>query len=88
MNREDQAKELSEARAALRAAIGKAASALVGLLDAKDERVRLRACEAVLSRAGIVPATAVDQDLALRQVGGVPPRPPTRTEQLLASLEE
>jgi HEAT repeat protein len=43
-----------EARVILRQAIPKAAEVLVKLLDAKDEKLRLRASEAVLALAGIV----------------------------------
>lgn len=44
----------TEAREILRQAIPKAAKVLIKLLDATDEKLRLRASEAVLTLAGIV----------------------------------
>jgi hypothetical protein len=45
------------------------------LLDAEDERVRLRAAEAILDRAGITKAKASSTTVAKRDVGGEDNRP-------------
>lgn len=72
---------LAKARAALREAIPKAAEALVALLDSKDERLKMRAAEAILNRAGIVEASACAPADAEYEVGGQP-------DQLRDALKE
>lgn len=78
---------LDEARRALREAIPRAAQALVALLDAKDERVRLRAAEALLTRAGIAPAGRIQAWQARQTVGDdKPPEPIEDDEDPLMEL--
>ena len=59
-----------EARDELQAAIPKAAQTLSELLDAEDERVQIRAAEAILDRAGLSKAKAVSSRKAQREIGG------------------
>ena len=54
-------KPVAEAREALRRAIPHAAEILVALLNAKDERLRLRAADSILARAGLVPSSPTDR---------------------------
>ena len=44
---------VEDARDELQSAVPEAAETLRGLLDAEDERVQIRAAEAILDRAGI-----------------------------------
>lgn len=61
---------VANARDELQEAIPKAAETLTDLLDAEDERVRIRAAEAILDRAGVVKAKRVTSTAAARNVGG------------------
>ena len=65
-------------------AIPEAAAALVGLLKDADPRVRLRAAEAILNRAGITEAAACLVGRAERTVGG---QAPTESDRMLARLQ-
>lgn len=67
---EDSSKFLDTARTELRDAVPEAAETMRELLDAEDERVRLRAAEAILDRAGITKAKASTITVAKRDVGG------------------
>ncbi len=78
---------LEQAREALGAAIPRAASALVALLDAEDERIRLRSAEAILARGGITPAGVAEVYDAAREIGGgVTPEPDTERPEPHAPL--
>lgn len=59
-----------EARDELQEAIPKAAATLTDLLDADDERVQIRAAEAILDRAGLTKAKRVTATSAAKDVGG------------------
>ena len=61
---------LDTARTELRDAVPEAAETMRDLLDAEDERVQLRAAEAILDRAGITKAKASTITVAQRDVGG------------------
>lgn len=61
---------VEDARDELQEAIPKAAETLTDLLDAEDDRVRIRAAEAILDRAGLSKAKAVSHNSAKRDVGG------------------
>lgn len=61
---------VEDARDELQAAVPKAAATLRNLLDAEDERVQIRAAEAILDRAGLSKAKAVSDTTAKREVGG------------------
>jgi len=61
---------LDAVRTELRNAVPEAAETMRDLLDAEDERVRLRAAEAILDRAGITKAKASTVTVAKRDVGG------------------
>lgn len=58
------------ARDELQAAVPEAAETLRGMLDADDERIQLRAAEAILDRAGLSKAKATTTTAAKKQVGG------------------
>jgi hypothetical protein len=58
------------ARDELQSAVPEAARTLRTLLEADDERVRLRAAEAILDRAGLTKAQAYGLKQAQVQVGG------------------
>lgn len=58
------------ARGELQEAVPEAAETLRGLLDAEDERVRIRAAEAILDRAGVTKAKRNSTTAAGREVGG------------------
>jgi hypothetical protein len=62
---------LDAARDEIRAAVPEAARTVRSLLDADDERVRLKAAEAVLDRAGLVKASARSDRSARKKVGQV-----------------
>lgn len=66
----DDAVPVESARDELQAAVPEAAATLAELLDAEDERVQIRAAEAILDRAGLSKAKAVSQTTAKREVGG------------------
>lgn len=61
---------VEDARDELQAAVPEAAETLRSLLDAEDERVRIRAAEAILDRAGVTKASRVSSSTAARDVGG------------------
>lgn len=61
---------VESARAELQKAVPKAASTLMELLDAEDERIQIRAAEAILDRAGVTKAKRVTSTAAERDVGG------------------
>jgi len=59
-----------EARAELQESVPKAAQTLTDLLEAEDERVQMRAAEAILDRAGITKASKITATSAEKDVGG------------------
>jgi len=59
-----------KARDELQEAVPKAAATLTDLLEADDERVQIRAAEAILDRAGLSKAKAISYRTAQREVGG------------------
>jgi len=61
---------VEDARDELQDAVPKAAATLGDLLDADDERVQIRAAEAVLDRAGLTKAKKVSSHKAKDGVGG------------------
>jgi hypothetical protein len=61
---------VEDARDELQLAVPEAADTLRDLLDAEDERVQLRAAEAVLDRAGLTKADGWSNLKAQVQVGG------------------
>lgn len=61
---------IDAARAELQTAVPEAAAALRNLLDAEDERVQIRAAEAILDRAGVTKAQKTSTHAATRDVGG------------------
>lgn len=62
---------IEDARDELQAAVPKAAETLSDLLDAEDERVQIRAAEAILDRAGLTKAKMQSSATkAQTQVGG------------------
>lgn len=60
------------ARVELQEAVPEAAEVLRELLEAEDERVRIRAAESILDRAGVTKAKQVSTTAAERDVGGKP----------------
>lgn len=58
------------ARDELQAAVPKAAEKLTQLLEADDERIQIRAAEAILDRAGLSKAKAVSSRTAQKEIGG------------------
>ena len=64
---------VEDARDKLQAAVPEAAETLRELLDADDERVQIRAAEAILDRAGITKGKRVSATSAAKDVGGEPP---------------
>jgi hypothetical protein len=54
----------------LQAAVPDAAATLRDLLDAEDERVQIRAAEAILDRAGLTKGRSTSATSAKREVGG------------------
>jgi hypothetical protein len=58
------------ARDELQDAVPKAAATLTDLLDADDERVQIRAAEAILDRAGLTKADKYSTTKAQLQIGG------------------
>jgi predicted carbohydrate-binding protein with CBM5 and CBM33 domain len=61
---------IEDARDELQDAIPKAAETLSDLLDAEDERVQIRAAEAILDRAGLTKAKTWSTKTAQVQGGG------------------
>ena len=61
---------VEDARDELRDAVPRAAATLTDLLDAEDERIRLRAAETILDRAGLSKSKQVSAHSAKRDVGG------------------
>jgi hypothetical protein len=61
---------VEDARDELQASIPKAAETLTDLLDAEDERVQIRAAEAILDRAGLTKADKYGTVDAQIQIGG------------------
>lgn len=61
---------VEDARDELQEAVPKAAETLRDLLDAEDERVQIRAAEAVLDRAGLTKADKYSYTKAQVQIGG------------------
>jgi hypothetical protein len=61
---------VESARDELQKAIPKAAGTLIDLLEAEDERIQIRAAEAILDRAGVTKAKRVTSTAAERDVGG------------------
>lgn len=68
---------MEQARECVRAAIPRAAAVLTKLLHSEDDRIRLRAAEAILNRSGITEAGAAAVNNAEEYVGGgtTPPEP-------------
>lgn len=58
------------ARDELQAAVPKAAEKLTQLLEADDERIQIRAAEAILDRAGLSKAKAISSRTAQKEIGG------------------
>jgi hypothetical protein len=61
---------VEDARDELQSAVPEAAATLRDLLDAEDERVQIRAAEAILDRAGVTKADKVSAMSAKQDVGG------------------
>lgn len=61
---------VEDARDELQEAVPKAAETLRDLLDAEDERVQIRAAEAVLDRAGLTKAESYGRTQAQVEIGG------------------
>lgn len=61
---------VEDARDELQEAVPKAAETLRDLLDAEDERVQIRAAEAVLDRAGLTKAESYATTQAQVEIGG------------------
>ena len=66
----DASPPVDDARDELQEAVPKAAKKLTELLDAEDERIQIRAAEAILDRAGVVKAKRVTSTSASKKVGG------------------
>lgn len=61
---------VQRARGELNDAVPEAAETLRELLDADDERIQIRAAEAILDRAGVTKAKRITSHQAERDVGG------------------
>ena len=61
---------VEDARDELQDAVPEAAATLADLLDAEDERVQIRAAEAILDRAGLTKAETWSTTKAQVQIGG------------------
>jgi hypothetical protein len=61
---------IDDARAELQRAVPEAAETIRELLDAEDERIQLRAAEAILDRAGLSKAKAARTGTAQQEIGG------------------
>jgi hypothetical protein len=66
----DDAPPVDDARDELQAAVPDAAATLRSLLDAEDERVQIRAAEAILDRAGVTKAKRTTTTAAARDGEG------------------
>jgi hypothetical protein len=66
----DDTPPVDEAREELQAAVPEAAATLRDLLEAEDERIQIRAAEAILDRAGVTKAKKTSTTAAARDVGG------------------
>lgn len=66
----DSSAATEKARDELQEAVPKAAATLTDLLDAEDEKVQIRAAEAILDRAGLSKAKAVSSRTAQKEIGG------------------
>lgn len=64
---------IDDARDELQEAVPQAAETLRELLDADDERVQIRAAEAILDRAGVTAATSTSTTTAREEIGGETP---------------
>lgn len=64
---------VDDARDELQAAVPQAAATLAELLDAEDERIQIRAAEAILDRAGVTKAKRLSTTSAAEDVGGETP---------------
>ena len=74
---------VEDARDELQAAVPEAAETLRELLQAEDERVQIRAAEAILDRAGITKGKRVSATSAAKDVGGESSTIDTSIEDLL-----
>jgi hypothetical protein len=61
---------VEEARDEIQDAVPEAAEKLRELLDAEDERIQIRAAEAILARAGLSKASKTQVSTAKEEVGG------------------
>jgi hypothetical protein len=61
---------IEDARDELQESVPKAAETLSDLLDAEDERVQIRAAEAILDRAGLTKSDKWSNKKAQVQIGG------------------
>jgi len=61
---------VEDARDELQESVPKAARTLRDLLDAEDERIQIRAAEAILDRAGLTKAKAYGTKSAQVEIGG------------------
>ena len=61
---------VDEARDELQAAVPEAAAKLRDLLEAEDERIQIRAAEAILDRAGVSKSKRITSTTAEKDVGG------------------
>jgi len=61
---------VEDARDELQDSVPKAAETLTDLLDAEDERVQIRAAEAILDRAGLTKSDKWSNKTAQVQIGG------------------
>ena len=66
----DEPTPVEDARDELQDAVPKAAETLADLLDAEDERIQIRAAEAILDRAGLTKAKAYGTKSAQVEIGG------------------
>jgi len=66
----DDTPPVDDAREELQAAVPQAAATLRDLLDAEDERIQIRAAEAILDRAGVTKAKKTSTKTAASEVGG------------------
>ncbi len=63
---------VEDARDELQEAVPEAAATLRELLGAEDERVQIRAAEAILDRAGVTKGKRITATAAAKDVGGEP----------------
>lgn len=67
---------IDDARADLQEAVPEAAATIRDLLDTEDDRIQLRAAEAILDRAGLSKAKAATTGRVQKEVGGEPSESP------------